>query len=141
MASHRETIVDQFTRQAEPFATAPPIRDEKALALLVDAARTRPDDTVLDVACGPGLVACAFAGRAAHVTGIDLTPAMVARAEALARQQGCDNVTFRVGDVLLLPFANASFSIVVSRFAFHHFLDPGAVLAEMRRVCRPDGRV
>lgn len=141
MPSHRDTIVDQFTRQAIPFATAAPIRDAAALRLLVDAAGTGAVDTVLDVACGPGLVACAFAQVARHVTGIDLTPAMLAQARALAAQQGLANVAFQHGDVLPLPFADAAFSIVVSRFAFHHFPDPGAVLAEMRRVCRPGGRV
>src|SRR6185295_7575971 len=88
-----------------------------------------------------GLVACAFARRAGQVTGIDLTPAMVARAEALAREQRLTNVGFRVGHVVPLPFADATFSLVVSRFAFHHFVDPAAVLAEMRRVCHPGGRV
>ena len=141
MASHRDKILDQFTRQAEPFARAPSIRDERALALLVDAAGTTADDTVLDVACGPGLVVAAFAGRARHVTGIDLTPAMIARATTHVRERGAANVTLRVGDVLPLPFPDASFSIVTSRFAFHHFSDPGAVLAEMRRVARPGGRV
>lgn len=141
MPSHRDTIVDQFTRQAEPFATAPSIGNERTLALLVDAAGTGADDTVLDVACGPGLVAAAFAARAGRVTGIDLTPAMIARAETTARDQGVSNVTFQVGDVLPLPFPDGAFSIVVSRFAFHHFQDPAAVLQEMRRVCRPGGRV
>ncbi len=141
MASHRDRILDQFTRQADPFARAPSIRDERALMLLVDAAGTTADDTVLDVACGPGLVVGAFASRARHVTGIDLTPAMIARAEAHARERGASNVTVRVGDVLPLPFPDGSFSIVASRFAFHHFPDPGAVLAEMRRVARPGGRV
>jgi 2-polyprenyl-3-methyl-5-hydroxy-6-metoxy-1,4-benzoquinol methylase len=67
-------VVDQFTRQAVPFATAAPIRDQAALELLVDAAGTGADDEVLDVACGPGLVACAVARAARQVTGIDLTP-------------------------------------------------------------------
>lgn len=141
MPSHRDKILDQFTRQAEPFARAPSIRNEKTLAFLVDAAGTTDADTVLDVACGPGLVVAAFAGRARHVTGIDLTPAMIARAETHARELGAANVTLRVGDVLPLPFPDASFSLVVTRFAFHHFPDPAAVLAEMRRVCRPGGRV
>ncbi|HSP98388.1 MAG TPA: methyltransferase domain-containing protein [Candidatus Dormibacteraeota bacterium] len=141
MASHRDTIVDQFTRQAVPFATAAPIRDAAAIQLIVDAAGTGADDTVLDVACGPGLVACAFARQARHVTGIDLTPAMLEQARALATERGLTNVTFQQGDVLPLPFADATFSIVVSRFAFHHFPDPAAVLEEMRRVCRPAGRV
>ena len=141
MPSQRETIVDQFTRQAVPFATAAPIRDQAALQLLVDAAGTGADDEVLDVACGPGLVACAFARAARHVTGIDLTPAMLEQGRQLAAKMGLANLTFVLGDVQPLPFPDAAFSIVVSRFAFHHFPDPGAVLAEMRRVCRPGGRV
>jgi ubiquinone/menaquinone biosynthesis C-methylase UbiE len=141
VASHRDLIIDQFTRQAVPFSTAPGILDEDALRLLVEAAGAGPDDTVLDVACGPGLVVAAFARVVRHATGIDLTPAMIARAETVARERGLSNVGWRVGDVQSLPFANASFSIVSSRFAFHHMRDPGAVLAEMRRVCAPGGRV
>jgi SAM-dependent methyltransferase len=94
---------------------------------------------VLDVACGPGLVVAAFARVARHVTGIDVTPGMLARARELTA--GLDNVSFDQSDVLPLPYPDASFSCVVSRFAFHHFQDPGAVLREMRRVCRPGGRV
>jgi SAM-dependent methyltransferase len=104
-------------------------------------AEAGPNDTVLDVACGPGLLACAFARVARHVTGIDLTPAMLEQARALQRQQGLENITWQEGDVLPLPYAKGSFSIVSSRFAFHHFLDPLAVLKEMCRVCRPGGRV
>jgi SAM-dependent methyltransferase len=141
MASHRDRIVDQFTRQAVPFSTAPGIRDEAALRLLVDASGAGPDDTVLDVACGPGLVVCAFARVARHATGIDVTPAMLDRARAVAAEAGITNVTWKQGEVLPLPFADGSFSIVVSRFAFHHFERPEAVLAEMRRVCRSGGRV
>ena len=141
MPTHNEEIVDQFTRQAMPFSTAKPIRDGQALELLVTAAGAGPEDTVLDVACGPGLVACAFARVARQVTGIDLTPAMLDRARAIAADKGVTNVSFQVGDVARLPFPDASFSIVVSRFAFHHFVDPGAVLAEMKRVCRPGGHI
>lgn len=137
--AHRDRIVEQFTRQAVPFSTAPAIRDERALAGLVAASGAGPDDTVLDVACGPGLVVAAFARVARHATGIDVTPAMLARAREVCA--GLDNVTLAQGDVLPLPWADGAFSIVVSRFAFHHFPDPAAVLAEMRRVCRPGGRV
>lgn len=141
MASHRDLIIDQFTRQAVPFSTAPGILDEEALRLLVAAAGAGPDDTALDVACGPGLVVAAFARVVRHATGIDLTPAMIARAETIARERGLTNVDWRTGDVQALPFADDSFSIVTSRFAFHHMRDPGAVLHEMRRVCAPGGRV
>jgi ubiquinone/menaquinone biosynthesis C-methylase UbiE len=46
-----------------------------------------------------------------------------------------------VGDVVPLPFHDASFSLVFTRYSFHHFLDPQAVLSEMVRVCTPGGRV
>jgi SAM-dependent methyltransferase len=139
--AHREAILDQFTRQAVPFATAPSIKDEAALRAVVEFSGVGPDDTVLDVACGPGILACAFAKVARHVTGIDLTPAMLERAHMLQTEQGLTNLIWRQGDVLPLPFADGSFTLVVSRFAFHHLLDPGAVLKEMRRVCTPGGTV
>lgn len=141
MTDHKRLILDQFTRQAVPFATAPGILDEQALALLVEFSGAGPDDTVLDVACGPGLVVCAFARVVRHATGIDITPAMLDRARTVQKERGLTNVTWTLGDVLPLPWPDASFSIVVSRFAFHHLQEPGAVLAEMARVCAPGGRV
>src|SRR5215831_9277463 len=141
MSTHQDLILDQFTKQALPFATAPGIKDEEALRLVVEFTGAGPDDTMLDVACGPGLVVCAFAQVVRHATGIDLTPAMIERAQMLQQEKGLTNVSWRIGDVLPLPYADASFSLVVSRFAFHHFLDPGAVLAEMKRVCARGGKV
>ena len=139
-ADHREAILDQFTRQAVPFSTYPGIKNEQALSLLVEASGAGPADTVLDVACGGGNVVCAFARVVRHATGIDLTPAMIEQAKGLERDQGLANVSWRVGDVVPLrsPMAH---SIVTARYAFHHFLDPRAVLAEMKRVCAPGGRV
>ena len=141
MPAHRDLIVEQFTKQAVPFSTAPGVRDEEALRLLVEFTGAGPEDTVLDVACGPGLVVCALAAVARHATGIDVTPAMIERARALAAEKGLANVAWQVGDVLPLPYPDGVFSLVVSRFAFHHFPEPRAVLAEMKRVCAPGGRV
>ena len=138
---HRESILDQFTRQAGPFSISPGIRDEAALAMVVEFSGAGPADTVLDVACGPGILACAFARVARHVTGIDITPAMLDRARALQRELDLENITWQQGDVTPLPYYAAAFSIVISRFAFHHFLNPGAVLREMVRVCTPAGHV
>src|ERR1700736_6086357 len=103
MTSHRDRILDQFTRQAAPFAAAPAIRNEEALNRIVQWAVTSPDDTVLDVACGPGLLVCAFARVVLHATGIDLTPAMLEQARALQEEQGLKNVSWQLGDVLPLP--------------------------------------
>jgi ubiquinone/menaquinone biosynthesis C-methylase UbiE len=140
-ANHQDLILDQFTRQATVFSTAPSITDERALQMIVEAALAGPDDTVLDVACGPGLVVCAFARHVREATGIDVTPAMLDRARKLAAEKGLSNVSWRQGDVYSLPFADGRFSIVTTRFSFHHFLDPAAVLQEMVRVCAPQGRI
>jgi len=139
--SHRDLILDQFTRQATPFSTATTIASEEALRLLVDACGAGRDDTVLDVACGGGLVVCAFAQVVRAAEGIDITPAMLDRARALATEKGLTNTRWRQGEAVPLPYADASFTIVTSRFTFHHFQDPLAVLREMTRVCAPGGRV
>jgi SAM-dependent methyltransferase len=139
--SHDDLIRDQFTRQAVPFSTAAPISDEHALAMVVEAAKPRLSDEVLDMACGGGLIVCAFAPHVRHATGIDLTPAMLERARAFAAEKQLDNVAWRQGDVRSLPWPDASFDIVVTRFSFHHFPDPLAALREMVRVCRPGGRI
>jgi ubiquinone/menaquinone biosynthesis C-methylase UbiE len=141
MTSNAGIVVDQFTRQAAPFANSAAMRDADALRLLVEFSGAAPSDTVLDVACGPGLVVAAFAGVVHHATGIDLTPAMIDKAREHAALLGLTNVDWRVANVLPLPFADRSFSLVVSRFAFHHFPDPGAVMHEMVRVCTRPGRV
>jgi SAM-dependent methyltransferase len=139
--SHDDLVRDQFTKQAVPFAESPAVQDAEALRILVEAAGAGADDTVLDVACGPGHVACAFARTARRVTGIDLTPAMVEKAGELARREGLANVSFQVGPAVPLPFADGAFRIVVTRYALHHLPDPRAALAEMRRVCVPGGVV
>ncbi len=138
---HSDLIRDQFTRQATPFSTAAPIADESALRLIVAAAQAGPDDTVLDVACGGGIVVCGFAPHVKHATGIDMTPAMLQRARRLAAEKGLANVSWQEGDVAHLPYPDGAFTIVVTRFAVHHFPDPPAVFGEMVRVCAPGGRV
>jgi ubiquinone/menaquinone biosynthesis C-methylase UbiE len=139
--AHSSLIRDQFTRQATPFSTAAPIADAGALRMIIEAAEAGPGDLVLDVACGGGIVVCAFAPHVRHATGIDMTPAMLDRARHLATEKGVTNVTWRDGDVARLPYPDGAFTIVVTRFAVHHFPDPVAVFREMLRVCAPGGRI
>ena len=139
--SHNDLILDQFTRQATPFSTASTITDAAALKLIVETSEATSGDTVLDVACGGGVVACAFAPHVKHVTGFDMTPAMLARGSEHARELGLTNLSWRQGDATSLPFADGAFSIVLTRFSLHHFPDPLAVLKEMVRVCAAGGMV
>lgn len=140
-STHNQRIVDQFTRWAKRFAELPIHAATSAMALTIDACALNQDLEVLDVACGPGILACALADHARHVTGIDITPAMIGQARARQAVNGMTNLTWHVGDAIALPFADSSFDRVTTRYSFHHMPEPAAALAEMKRVCRPDGRI
>jgi len=73
--------------------------------------------------------------------GLDLTPAMLAEARALAAAREVTNLRLERGDAEALPFAAESFDLATCRYAAHHFGDPRRVLAEAARVLRPGGRL
>jgi SAM-dependent methyltransferase len=139
--AHRDLIREQFTRQAVPFANSPGIRDPQMLGRVVDLSGAAKSDAVLDVGCGPGLLACAFAARVRHVSGVDVTWAMLEQARAEQRSRGLSNTAWVQADATRLPCPHQAFSIVTSRLTFHHLLEPLAVLREMVRACRRGGRV
>ena len=132
-------VVEQFTRQAPSFARLP--GHEEATRLLLDVVGVGAGSVVLDVACGPGMVACAAAQRARRVVGIDLTPAMLEQARALQAKLGLSNLEWHVGEAANLPFEAASFDTVMTRYSAHHLADPDLMFAEMLRVARPAARV
>jgi len=108
------------------------------------ASMASPGARVLEVGCGPGRLSILLAGRhGLDVTGIDLDPAMVERAQRNnVKQRAGDRSrpSFLVGDVASLAFADASFDLVVSTLSMHHWADPAEGLAEISRVLRPAGR-
>lgn len=141
MDEQRELILDQFTRQAIPFSHLHGHDEAGIYDLLIRTADIQSDNVILDVACGPGLVACEVAKVAKRVTGIDLTPAMIEQARSHQQSLVLTNVDFVVGDAHPLPFADKTFDRVITRYSFHHFTNPDLAFAEMVRVCRPGGRV
>src|SRR5437868_8855677 len=102
-AEHARLIVDQFSKQVASFSDMRGRTHEEALELLLRATHATGDDSVLDVACGPGLVVFAFAAIASLATGIDLTPAMIQRARELGAQRNISNANFLLGDVTRIP--------------------------------------
>ncbi len=98
---------------------------------------------VLDVATGTGAQGFAFAGRAAEVVGVDLSPAMLRVARRKKAKDGFANVTFVEADATELPFPDASFDAACISFALHEM--PMSVreraLGEMTRVTRPGGTI
>lgn len=109
------------------------------------ASAAPPAARVLEVGCGPGHLSIDLAtDHGLDVTGLDLDPDMIARAQAnVARRAagaGGHVPTFVVGEAAALPFPDESFDVVVSTFSLHHWSDPVAGLTEIARVLRPDGR-
>jgi ubiquinone/menaquinone biosynthesis C-methylase UbiE len=108
-----------------------------------DVAAAAPDGgTVLDVGTGPGvlLVEIARLRPDLRLTGVDLSPDMVAAAERNLEEFN-GRASARRGDVADLPFPDDSFDLVVSSLSLHHWDDPRAAGPELARVLRPGGRV
>ena len=139
--SHDTLIADQFTRQAADFASAPELHNDAVLKHLVDAGEPRATDIAVDLACGPGSVALAFAPHVARVEGLDATDAMLEQARKATAASSVTNITWRSGSVYSLPYADRSIDIIASRFAVHHLQDPLAAVSEMRRVAKRGARV
>jgi SAM-dependent methyltransferase len=138
---HEHVVRRSFEKQAglfvgedSPFARRP----ASALAWLEPL---DPDMIVLDVACGAAHVAEQAAPHVRQVVGIDLTPALLDVGAERLREAGMTNVLLQEGNAAELPFLDASFDLVVCRGAMHHFPRPELPIAEMARVCRPEGRV
>ncbi len=134
MSDHRDLIKEEFARQAASFEDhLYSFGDPRVLGWILDNVPPDGAELVLDVAGGTGHVARAYAEHVRCATVLDLTAEMLAVGKREVDAAGVRNVLFQQGEADAMPF--------VSRFAVHHFADPVAVLAEMARVCRPDGRV
>lgn len=106
---------------------------------LVEAAGVAPGNSVLDVACGTGVVARAAAdrvGRQGRVVGLDINESMLAVARRLR-----PDIEWEHGDAADLPFPDASFEVVLCQASLMFFPDRASALREMARVVTPGGTV
>ena len=104
----------------------------------------RPGETVLDLGSGAGLdvfLAAPLVGAQGRVIGVDMTPAMLARARANAARMGAGNVEFREGRLESLPVEDASVDAVTSNCVINLVPDKAAVFREVARVLKPGGRI
>ena len=99
-----------------------------------------PGARVLDVACGAGQTAIPMSRLGAKVTGVDIATNLIEQARARAQAEGLD-ARFEEGDAEMLPFADGSFDIVISLIGAMFAPRPELVAAELRRVCRPGGKI
>ncbi len=133
------------------YGDRPPVTYEKFFVPAIGAplatrllrlADLQPGDRVLDVACGTGIVARLAAdavGPTGTVTGVDINPGML----AVARSAAADRATIRwqQADAASMPFPDASFDVLLCQMGLQFMPDPGAALAEMRRVLAASGRL
>jgi ubiquinone/menaquinone biosynthesis C-methylase UbiE len=96
---------------------------------------------VVDIGCGEGYLTIEAAQWAKHVTAIDRSADVLARAKALATRRRVTNVTWKRGDMERLPVADAAVDLAVLSQALHHANDPAAAVMEAARVVRPGGHV
>lgn len=107
---------------------------------LCEALDLRAGQRVLDVAAGNGNASLAAARRWCDVTSTDYVPALLERGEARAAANGL-TIAFREADAEALPFADASFDVIVSTFGVMFTPDQNKAAAEMLRVCKPKGKI
>lgn len=123
-----EHSVESFAGTGNPFAMG----------------RLNPGEEVLDVGSGAGfdsLIASHMVGSEGHVTGIDMTEAMVAKAKLSAKEAGATNVEFSLGDAEHLPPADGSIDVVISNGVFNLVPAKANVVKEWFRVLKPGGRL
>lgn len=111
---------------------------------IVQVAAAQPGMQVLDLACGTGEPAISLAskvGPQGRVVGIDINGELLEVARSRSEQRALPNLVFQQADAHKLPFPDASFDLVTSRFGVMFFDDVGLALGEARRVLRPGGRI
>jgi len=123
----------QLPRVFEPWAR-----------VLLEVVPPQPGDAVLDVATGPGTVArqaAALVGPSGRVTGVDISPAMLAVARAWPPEPGAAEIEYIESSATSMPVPEAAFDALYCQQGMQHMSDPGAALRQMRRALKPGGRL
>jgi ubiquinone/menaquinone biosynthesis C-methylase UbiE len=137
--SHEAVVNAQFGARANSYLTSAVHAKGADLDALAILARQHPEAATLDLGCGGGHVTFAVAPHVRNVVAYDLSPEMLAVVAGAAADRGLANVSTRQGVVERLPFADAGFDLVLSRYSAHHWRDHDAALREAARVLKPGG--
>ena len=131
-------VRDSFRNVAANYSRSTFHASSVRLQEVLDLARPRPGDLVLDVATGTGNTAFALAPHVRRVVGLDLTREMLEEARRVGAERGIGNADWVLGDAVHLPFQDDTFDLYTVRAAPHHFADVDAFMAEAFRVLKPD---
>jgi ubiquinone/menaquinone biosynthesis C-methylase UbiE len=137
---HQDQVADAFGSTAAHYLTSTVHATGKDLQTLAQRVAQTPQAAVLDMGCGAGHASFAVAPHAASVVAYDLARPMLATVDTAAIDRGLGNIRTKQGAAESLPFDDASFDWVVSRFSAHHWHDVPQALAEARRVLKLGGR-
>jgi SAM-dependent methyltransferase len=138
--TQEQLVTRQFGPRAADYLTSAVHAAGEDLQQLAASVAGAGTARLLDLGCGAGHVAFAVAPAVAEVVAYDLSADMLAVVAESAAKRGLRNLVTRQGGAESLPFADASFDVVMSRFSAHHWRSFAAGLAEARRVLRPAGR-
>ncbi|WP_115720291.1 class I SAM-dependent methyltransferase [Gallaecimonas mangrovi] len=136
---HNAVVSRQFSPQAEAYLQSATHASGKDLALLAAAVGQQPQARVLDMGCGGGHVSFTLAPQVAEVVACDLSSDMLAVVAAEAQKRQLTNIVTTASAAEALPFADASFDVVATRYSCHHWQDMAAGIKEMNRVLKPGG--
>jgi len=129
---------ETWRNRAGGYAKLDWVRKQDFINAMLDFCEPQPEWNALDIGTGPGIIAAALKPKVARVIGFDLAPEMVK--QAVERHGHVENVSFAVGNVEQLNFADNSFDLATARMVFHHVGDCPLGFSEVWRVLRSGGR-
>jgi ubiquinone/menaquinone biosynthesis C-methylase UbiE len=134
---HDDVVQDQFGPRAAAYVQSPVHAAGEDLDALEAVARGEAPERAIDVGTGGGHVSYRLSPYAASVMAVDLSVEMLTAVSDTARARGLSNIETRVAPAESLPFDDASFDFLASRFSTHHWRDFEAGLRQARRVLKP----
>ena len=132
-------VANQYAPRAQEYLHSATHSSGADLDQVEAALRGRTHARVLDLGCGGGHISYRVAPHVASVVACDITSTMLAVVAETAATRGLGNVTTQQAAAENLPFASASFDVLLARYTSHHWDNFDAGLREARRVLKPDG--
>lgn len=139
MTGIKQSVHDQFAKAAAQYRISQVHAQGEDLQQIAALVQRYDAPYVLDAGCGAGHVSRTVAPFSRAVVALDLTEAMLAQVAQLMAEQQITNVCIQRGDVEQLPFDDATFDLVVSRYSAHHWPRPRVAVRECLRVLKPNG--
>jgi ubiquinone/menaquinone biosynthesis C-methylase UbiE len=143
MRTHEQSVHDQFDSRAQAYlssqvhAEGPDLAHAKSLV----EKSVPPTAQALDIGCGAGHLSFMLAPHVGRMISLDPSPNMLATVSKAAAARGLTQIETQQANAESLPFSDATFSLVCTRYSAHHWTQLDTALREMQRALRPDGHL